>query len=409
MFDPTDPVVRRDPYPVYRRMREEAPVWRSPEGVYHLTRYADCFALFRDPALSYDPLATSAFHNSLSPDPAERERQLAQAEMNRTILELDPPEHGRLRSLLTGAFSVRSVEASEPIITGYVDDLLDQLDPARFDLVADFAQLLPILVICEMLGVPSDEKDQFIDIGHAVTRSVDPGVSVDERNAANQRLRDYIASLVAARGRDRGDDLMSRLIEAARDGHLASEEELLSNTGLLLLAGFESTTNLITNAVYQLLRHPDQLAALRAEPALIRTAIEEVLRFDPPVHFMRPRTITADTRIGGVDLHAGDAVVPMLAAANRDPAEFEDAETFDVHRAANRHLGFGLGHHMCLGAALARKEARIAVTRLFERFPRLALCDAEPAFRPHLTVRGFAALLVTGGVQPGARHADPVD
>ncbi|CUU55450.1 Cytochrome P450 [Parafrankia irregularis] len=395
LFDPTDPATRRDPYPTYRRMRAEAPVWRSPEGVHYLSRYQDCYALFRNPALSYDTLTTRAFHDSLSPDPAVRERQLADARRSRTILELDPPEHTRMRGLLTRAFSVRTVEASEPMISGYVDQLLDGLNGPTIDLVSDFAVMLPVLVICDMLGVPVDERHQFIAIGHAVTRSVDPGVPVDDRNAANQRLRDYIATLVAIRREHPGDDLMTRLIEAADDGRLADEEELLSNTGLLLLAGFESTTNLITNAVYQLLSHPDQLAALTEEPAHIRTAIEEVLRFDPPVHMMRPRTITGDAQLGDTQFHQGDAVVPMLAAANRDPAEFEDAETFDIRRSVNRHMGFGLGHHMCLGAALARMEARLAVTRLFARFPALALATDEPAFRPHLTVRGFAELPVT--------------
>ncbi|MBL7500944.1 cytochrome P450 [Frankia sp. CNm7] len=396
MFDPTDAELRRDPYPTYRRMREESPVWRSAEGVYYLSRYEDCHALFRDPALSYDTLTTRAFQNSLSRDPDVRERQLTQARKSRTILELDPPDHARLRNLLTRAFSVRSVEASEPMIAGYVDQLLDDLDGPAIDLVSDFAVMLPILVICDLLAVPPEERHQFVAIGHAVTRSVDPDVPIDERNAANQRLRDYIATLVAIRRDHPGDDLMSRLIEAAEDGRLASEEELLSNTGLLLLAGFESTTNLITNAIYQLLRHPDQLALLTAEPAHIRTAIEEVLRFDPPVHMMRPRTITAAARVGGAEFREGDAVVPLLAAANRDPEEFADAETFDIRRRVNRHMGFGLGHHLCLGAALARMEARLAVSRIFNRFPNLSLSAAEePEFRPHLTVRGFARLPVT--------------
>ena len=396
LFDPGDPALRRDPYPKYRRLREQSPVWRSPDGVYYLSRYRDCFELFRNPALSYDTLATKAFRDSLSPDPAERARQLEQARRSRTVLDLDPPEHSRLRSLMSRAFAVRTVEASEPMIARYVDELLDSIKDPTIDLVRDFAVLLPILVICEMLGVPAEQRHEFVTIGDAMTRTVDPGVPAGERNAATERLRDYIATLVAVRRDHPGDDLMSRLIEAAEDGRLASQDELLSNTGLLLIAGFETTTNLITNAVYQLLRHPDQLAALTAEPALIRTAIEEVLRFDPPVHMMRARTLNAEIQLGDVQLSPGDSVVLLLAAANRDPDEFENPEIFDIGRSVNRHLGFGLGHHMCIGAALARMETRLAVTRIFERFPSLALAPHDtPELRPSLAIRGFARLPVT--------------
>jgi cytochrome P450 len=396
LFDPADPELRRDPYPVYRRLRAAAPAWRSPEGVWYFSRYQECFALFRDPALSYDPTRTKTFLGTLSADPARREGQLAEFRASRTVLEMDPPEHTRVRSLFNQAFTPRTLEASRPLITRLADELLDGLTGPRIDVVADFAVMVPVLVICEMLGVPPEERHTFAAIGRAMVATVDPLVPPDERIAASRRLRDYIAALVEVRRQYPGDDLMSRLIEAAEDGRMATEDELLSNTGLLLIAGFETTTSLISNAIYQLIRHPAQRAALADRPELIRAAIEETLRYDGPVHMMRPRTITADARIGDADLHAGDAVVPLIAAANRDPEEFGDPETFDISREVNRHMGFGLGHHMCVGAALARMEAQTVVPRIFERFPDLAFApDEQPQFRPNLTVRGLEKLPVT--------------
>jgi cytochrome P450 len=189
---------------------------------------------------------------------------------------------------------------------------------------------------------------------------------------------------------------MTRLIEAADDGRLAGEDELVVNTGVLLVAGFETTTNLITNAVFRLLEHPEQLEAFLADPSVDRTCVEEVLRFDPPSQFVRARTIKTETEIGGFTIHAGDAIIPVLAAANRDPDEFDDPETFTITRRVNRHLSFGVGHHLCIGATLARTEAAIAIRQLFERFPNLALvADDEPEYRPNLQLRGFSRLPVT--------------
>ncbi|OHV35282.1 MULTISPECIES: cytochrome P450 [Pseudofrankia] len=395
LFDPSSPELRRDPYPVYRRMREQAPAWRSPDRVWYLSRYADCFTMFRSAALSYDVTASPSVQQTLSPDPGERAEQLEAIRRTRSLLDTDPPEHTRLRGLISYAFTAPSVERSRQAINDLVEQLMDDFDGPTVDVVAQYASLLPILVICDMLGAPPEDREQFIDIGNEIARSVDPGVPADQRLAAVHRMRGYIAGLLERRRRDPGDDLITRLIEAGEDGRLASEDELLTNTGVLLIAGFEATTNLITNAVYQLLRHPDQLALLRADPSLIRTTIEEVLRFDPPVHMMRARPITSEMRLGDVVLRPGEGVVPLIAAANRDPSEFEDAETFDVRRRVNRNLSFGLGHHFCVGAALARMEAQTAVRRLFERFPNIALTDEEPEFRPNLTLRGFSRLTVS--------------
>jgi cytochrome P450 len=396
LFDPTDPNLRRDPYPTYRRMRDEAPAWRSPDGTWYFTRYQDCVELFRSPALSYDSTASASYLASLSPDPGIRVRQLEETSKNRSMLDVDPPEHTRLRSLINRAFIGPTVEASRPMIVQYVDRLIDDFQGPSVELVSDFGSMLPVFVICGMLNIPMEERFEFLAVGNAVARSVDPDVPLTEKLAANRRMRDYVAKLIEIRRESPGDDLMSRLIEAAEDGRLVSQDELIINTGVLLIAGFETTTNLITNAVYRLLEFPDQLAALRGKSSLIRTAIEEVLRFDPPSQFMRARTIVAGAEIGGARLQPGDGVVPLIAAANRDPEEFSEPDTFDIARAVNRHLSFGVGHHLCIGAALARMEAQTAVLRLVQRFPNLALStDREPEYRPNLQLRGFEKLPVT--------------
>jgi cytochrome P450 len=226
---------------------------------------------------------------------------------------------------------------------------------------------------------------------------VDPDVPVEEKLAASAEMREYVGGLISMRRASSGDDIISRLIEANADD-MVDDVELVINTGTLLLAGFETTTNLITNGVYRLLEYPDQLLRLQRDPSLIRTCIEEVLRFDPPSQFMRPRTITVDTTMGGVELRPGDGVVRMLAAANRDPEEFPDPEAFDIGRSPNRHLSFGVGHHLCVGSSLARMEAQTAVLRLFERFPNLTLSATEqPVFRPNIRLRGFASLPIRLG------------
>jgi cytochrome P450 len=395
LFDPSDLGLRKDPYPTYRRMREEAPVWRAPDGIWYLSRYADGFELLRNSQLSYDRTLTSTFQQRLSPDPERRAEQLEEYSRHLTMLDVDPPEHTRLRSLVNRAFTAPTVEGIRGRVVEVVDSLMDDFDSSSVDLVGDFGMMVPILVICEMLGVPAEERSEFVEIGDAMARTVDLDVPFEERLVALQRQNEYIVHLIQRRRRHPGDDLITRLIEAADDGRLASDDELVANTGLLLIAGFETTTNLITNAVYQLLRHPAELDVLRADPSVIATTIEEVLRFDPPVQMSgRPRTVHDDVSVGGITLHPGDTAVIVIAAANRDPAEFPDPERFDIRRSPNRHMTFGMGIHLCAGAALGRLEARIAVQHLIERFPDLELGREEPEYRTNLALRGFSRLIV---------------
>jgi cytochrome P450 len=377
-------------------MREDSPAWRSPDGIWYFTRYEDCVNLMRNPSLSYDSTASTAYQNGLSSDPVLREHQLAETQKNRSLLDVDPPEHTRLRSLINRAFTPATIGTSRPLIVEYVDQRIDEFaGKTTVDLVAEFASMLPIFVICRMMGVPIEERFNFLEIGDAVARSVDPDVPMAHKLAANARMREYIGGLVEDHRSTPGDDLMTHLIEAAEDGRLVDEDELVINTAVLLVAGFETTTNLITNAVYRLLERRDQLRAFLADPSLDRTCIEEILRFDPPAQFMRARTIVADAEIGGAELHPGDPVIPLFAAANRDPEEFEDPETLDIARKVNRHLSFGVGYHHCIGAALARMEAVVAVRRLFETFPDMTLSpDEEPDYRPNLQLRGMSKLPV---------------
>jgi cytochrome P450 len=375
-------------------MRETSPAWRSPWGVWYFTRYDDCFEMFHSPAVSYSVMSSTSFQDGLSEDRDDRERELAMARRNRSLLDTNPPEHTRLRTLINRAFTAPTVEASRPMIGDFVDSLMDEFEGPIVDLVSQFGDLIPILVISGIMGISAGDRDEFLALSANQVRSVDPDVPVTRQLSALDRVHHYVAALIAMKRANPGDDLATRLIAAAEDGRLVSDEELISNTAVLLVAGTETTTNLITSGIYRLLTNPDQLALLRGDQSLIGRCVEEAVRYDPSTQFMRPRTITEDFELGGAELRPGDAVVPMIAAANRDPAQFDDPDVFDITRPVNRHLSFGVGHHLCVGASLARIEAQTAITKLFERFPSLALAAEEPTYRPNLQLRGFARLPV---------------
>ncbi|MCX4546149.1 cytochrome P450 [Streptomyces sp. NBC_01565] len=322
------------------------------------------------------------------------------------MLQTDAPHHTRLRALVAREFTAGRVDALRPRVQQIADELLDALPPAgTFDLVAGYALPLPLTVICELLGVPSADQHLF----HAWSAELVAPSSPAAAATAGAEMTAYFASLISAKAGDPGTDLMSALVLASADEEGLSPEELLGMAFLLLVAGHETTVNLISGGVLNLLRHPDQLAALRADPSLLGGAIEEMLRHDGPVTSAAFRHAAEPLEIAGVRIPAGDSVMLSLASASRDPEHFPDPDRFDIRRPARGHLAFGHGIHHCLGAPLARLEGRIALATLLRRLPDLALAlDAGPDALPrraNAMLRGVAALPVSWSRTLAASHS----
>ncbi|MGH3941396.1 MAG: cytochrome P450 family protein [Pseudonocardiaceae bacterium] len=315
--------------------------------------------------------------------------------MNSDLLHLDPPDHTRLRHLVSAAFTRRRVEQLAPRVQQLTDELLDEMgDQAEVDLIETFAYPLPITVICELLGVPSERRAEFR--GWSTTIVAGSLAPAEAWNAAATAMIGYVRELLAAKRRNPADDLLSALI-ATRDGtDRLSEDELTSMVFLLLIAGHETTVNLIGNGVHALLTHPDQLALLRTEPERLGAAVEELLRFDGPLQLATFRWTTEPVEIGGTVIPGGEMVSPGLLAANRDPSRIPDPEVLDVTRTQSPHLAFGHGIHHCLGAPLARLEGRIALGSLLARFPdlHLAVPPEELTWLPGVLMHGLTTLPV---------------
>jgi cytochrome P450 len=382
-----------DPYPVYRRLRSEDPVhWDPAEARWVLTRYADVAAVLRIPAASSDRAAAAA---ALAPPSV---RPLLAFRAN-SMINADAPKHTRLRLLVSKAFTARAVEAMAAKVRRLVDELLDAVQAqGRMDVIADLAYPLPVTVIAEMLGVPPEDRAQFKrwsdDLALVVGSAGD--LARDDYHRIGQAFRDltaYFARVVAERRARPRDDLLSALAQAEEAGDRLSGDELYANAALLLVAGNETTTNLIGNGTLALLRHPDQLARLAADPSRVPAGVEELLRYDSPVQFTS-RILKEEVTVGGQALGPGQAVLLLLGAANRDPDQFADPDRLDVGRADNKHLAFGLGSHFCLGAQLARLEARVAFEAVLRRMPGLRLEGPGPEYRPHFNLRGLKALPV---------------
>jgi cytochrome P450 len=395
-----NPAFVANPYPVYALLRATNPVLRPPipgyegAGAAVLTRYADVESVLRDPRFSADRTRAHLFQAFADRFP----RQLLQGPDGfRTMLMVDPPDHTRLRHLVNRAFTPRRVEERlRPRIEALVEELLDALAGRHeIDVMRDFAEPLPAIVIAELLGVPAADHRQFKQwsselLAEGPGRAFQPGAQ--ERTAALfGRLREYMRGIVAERRKSPGEDLISGLIEAQTERDALSEGELISTSLLLLIAGHETTTNLIGNGLLALLRNPAELERLRREPDLLENAIEELLRYDSPVQ--------ATVRIATEDVAIGDALIPkdaatlvLIGAANRDPAVFAEPDRLDLARENVRHLSFGLGTHFCLGAGLARLEARSAFRGLLGRFPHMALASEAPEYRANPFLRGLKAL-----------------
>jgi cytochrome P450 len=391
-FDPFDPVFRTDPYPVYARLREENPVHPSALGGLVVTRHADCLHVLRHPAASSDERNSDLFR--AMQEAGEVDEELVDA---RPFLFLDPPDHTRLRRLVTKAFTPRTIERLRPRVEELVDDLLDaRAGTGSIELVEDFAYLVPVQIISELLGVPPEDHERFKGWSRDLARGLDPDFIlppevVEKRKEAIDAFSAYFLELIAERRRAPQDDLLSALVAAEDAGDRLTERELLSTCTLLLVAGHETTVNLIANGTLALLRHPDELRRLRDDPSMARTAVEEVLRFDPPVQ-LTARVALEDMEIGGQTLAKGTSAILLLGSANRDEAAFAEPDQLDVGRTDNHHLAFGFGTHFCLGAPLARLEGEVALTTLVRRFPDLALATDAPRYKENLVLRGLEEL-----------------
>ncbi len=397
LYNPFDPSFRSDPYPMYRKLRETEPGHRSPLGFTVLTRYADCVAILRDPRSSSDSRKSEGFRDQLSAQGLDPDEQIANS--TQPFLFMDPPDHTRLRGLVSKAFTPRVIEGLRPRIEQIVGDIIDSLRNAReMDVIADLAYPLPVTVISEMLGVPAEDHETFSAWSKELARSLDPDFVLppevlERRQKASEEFVEYFKALIEKRRASPRDDLVSALIAAEDEGNKLTADELLATCVLLLIAGHETTVNLIGNGMLALLRHPDQLAKLRDDPSLIRTAVEELLRFDPPVQ-LTGRTALEDIDLGHVTIEKGGTALLLLGGANRDPAQFADPERLDITREDNRHLAFGMGIHFCLGAPLARVEGQIAIGALVQRMKQPELVRDEPEYKENVTLRGLAALPV---------------
>lgn len=402
-FNPFDPAFRVNPYPVYRRLLAEDPVHKTPFGMLVLSRYRDCAAVLRDPRSSSDASNSTMYKAFMAGrDPEEVFGALAGM---RPFLFMDPPDHTRLRGLVQKAFTPKTVENLRPRIQELVDDLMTPaLEQRSMEVIEDLAYPLPVRVITEMLGVPHSDHDTFKGWSRELAGALDPDFATpqdvaDRRERAASAFVEYFRNLITERRRQPRDDLLSALIAAEDEGNKLSEKELLSTLILLLVAGHETTVNLIANGVLAFVRHPDQLQRVREDPTLVRTAVEEVLRYDPPVQFTA-RVALEDIDIDGTTLEQGGQAIILVAAANRDPEQFDDPDTFDVGRPDNRHLSFGLGAHFCLGAPLARVEGQVALEAVAARVADLALAVDAPEYKENIVLRGLASLPVTFTAAP---------
>jgi cytochrome P450 len=390
VWNPLDRRLRDDPHPCYRRLRERDPVHRSrlADG-WVLSRHADILTVLRDPTWSSDerhytryPRYRARGARAGIPDPYAEDRA--------TMLRLDPPDHTRLRGLVSKAFTPRAVEAMRLRIEKRVDALLSNAGAhGRMELVDELAAPLPVMVIAEMLGVPPEDHERFRRWSDAAILLLGDS-PVRDRLAGSQavaELRAYFAAAAEARRADPRDDLLSALVAAEEAGERLTMPELLASCVLLLVAGNETTTKLIGNAVLALLRHPGELALLQREPELIAPAVDELLRYDGPVQ-LTSRIAREDRELLGRPVRRGQQIILLLAAGNRDPAAFRDPDLLDVRRGDVRHLAFSHGLHFCLGAQLARLETAVALEGLLTRFPKLRLADPQVAWSRSTILRG---------------------
>ena len=375
-YDPTSDRIRNNPYDTYDRMRDKDPVHRMRLiNAWVLTRYEDVDMALRD-------------HRRFVKDDS--------SDIYRSMLNSNPPDHTRLRAIVSKAFTPRSVADLHPRIQRIVDDLLNDLDGGgAFDLIEKFAYPIPITVIAEMLGVPPEDMDIFEDWSNDISLIIEPYLTEERElrvKRASEELFDYFEGIMEQRRREPRDDMITALMNAEEEGDRLNREELLGTLMLLLVAGNETTRNLIGNGTLALLNNPDQLQRLRDNPDLLDSAVNELLRYDSPVQ-LDGRIAHEDLEIAGTRIQAGERVISAIGAANRDPAVFSNPNSLDIGRREKSHISFGRGIHHCLGAPLAMMEGRIAFASLLNHFSSMSLVS-EPEFREQIVLRGVEELWV---------------
>ncbi|MDR3546612.1 MAG: cytochrome P450 [Candidatus Limnocylindrales bacterium] len=395
-YTPADPAFIADPYPAFARLRADHPVIYDPAtNQWLVARFADVLALLRDRRLgrSYVHVAT---HEEFGRTPPPAWQAPFEASQRLQLIDMEPPDHTRLRRLVSTAFTPRTVEGLRPRVTELVDGLVSAaLERGAFDLLADLIEQLPVAVIAELLGIPPADRGQLrpwsadMTLMFELTRG-----EADERRAvqATVEFSDYLRTLVRDRRARPRADLLSELALVAEAGDRLSEDELIATAILLLNAGHEASVNGAANAWWTLFRHPQALAALRADPGLVPTAVEELLRFDTPAP-MFERWVLEDIELHGITIPRGEELALLFASANRDPAQFANPDGLVLDRAPNPHLSFGAGIHFCLGAPLARLELGVLFRAILEQMPTLELVS-EPAWKPRFVLRGLQALPV---------------
>lgn len=403
-FDPLSIEFLRNPYPFYNTLRTEMPIlYWEPWNLYFVSTYADVATLLRDRRLgrSIDHVMTRE-ERGVPPPPAELEpfNRLS----NHSMFDKEPPDHTRLRSLVSKAFTPKRVESLRDDVQAIADSLIDDvIEAGQMDILEDFSTPLPVTVIAELLGVPEEDRHYLRPWSHDITAMYELDHTPEQARRAVQaatEFADYLRDLARERKRAPKDDLITGLVQAEEAGDRLTEDELISTCILLLNAGHEATVNVVGNGLLALFQHPDQLQKLIDDPALVRTAIEELMRYDTPLQLFR-RWMLEDLTYNGHSFKKGDQLALLFGSANRDPARFVDADVVDVAREDNPHISFSLGVHYCLGAPLARLELEIAFETLLRRLNRLRLAAPMPEWRDTYVIRGLKSLMVE--FEPAAR------
>ncbi len=400
-FDTFSDEFASDPYPTYADLRAKGRVLKSTLGFWMLPHYDDAMALIRHPHVSADPLKSELLGTLFRTLVGGQDDGPGIRLMKNILLLMDPPDHTRMRALANTAFSRKAVEDWRPEIKRITDSLLDAVvDRGEADLMEEFAYPLPVTVIAELLGVPLDDRENFVTWGRQLIAMFSFSIEdftpdrTELGNSAITSFNDFFEGLAAERRKSPRDDLLTALVEAETEGERLSHEELLATCLLLLIAGHETTANLIGNATVALRRNPDARARMRDDPSVVSSGIEELLRYDTPVQ-MTARTTLEPIEVAGVQIPANQRVASMLASSNRDASKFDRADELVLDRTSTPHVSFGGGIHFCLGAPLARLEARIAIPELLQRAPKLAFATDELEWRKTFPFRGLRSLPVT--------------